>query len=87
MANDHIHTVAALAARVEDGAALAWAIRGRALSLSPERMAHLGGADQGNRHPQGTHDQRCGSGRPRADQGIHRSWFPAIGVVTSVKVV
>lgn len=42
MANDHINTVTALAGRVEDGAALAWGIRGKALGLSPERMAELG---------------------------------------------
>ncbi|KGJ04996.1 phage major capsid protein, HK97 family [Paracoccus halophilus] len=40
--NDHIKTVTALANRVEDGAALAWALRGKALDLTPDRMAELG---------------------------------------------
>lgn len=42
MANDHINTVTAIAARVEDGAALAWAVRAKALNMTTERMAELG---------------------------------------------
>lgn len=42
MANDHLNSISAMAARVEDGAALAWAIRGKALNLTPDRMAELG---------------------------------------------
>lgn len=42
MANNHINTVTALANRVEDGAALAWALRGKALNMTPDIMSEMG---------------------------------------------